>query len=304
MQDQKTVLNSLPMIPKSKPAPKSEPTAAISCEQKWPKDFFVCEVADGFAKIQQLKKEDKKEKDTFSNVFLGVKYTKSTVWKYKKIWQSAKPSLRDEYIQCGPSTSATFSNFLSVLNGKHNSDSSSSSESDDEETAIISSDANMIIHGALAKNGVNHELQGSKTDGATFENMDFGDARLCPFCDQPIKTMPSPTLASMLNDLLKKTWSDPLPDNPGHRKAQSFTVFASFCECHRFEDIHVPHAISQGWLMEINFSQLFDRVIGLEDALHEILADPESSSFFQLAKKYYRSTQRNEWSKFSEQGAG
>ena len=64
-----TVPNSLPMIPKSKPAPKSEPTATISCEQKWPKDFFVCEVANGFAKIQQLKKEDKKEKDTFSNVF-------------------------------------------------------------------------------------------------------------------------------------------------------------------------------------------------------------------------------------------
>ena len=41
----KTVPNSLPMIPKSKPAPKSEPTATISCERKWPKDFFVCEVA-------------------------------------------------------------------------------------------------------------------------------------------------------------------------------------------------------------------------------------------------------------------
>ncbi|KIJ91795.1 hypothetical protein K443DRAFT_14102 [Laccaria amethystina LaAM-08-1] len=141
---------SLQLIPKSKPTPKSEPAATISRERKWPKDFFVCEVADGFSKIQKLKKEDKKEKDTFSNVFSGVKYTKSTVWKYKKIWQSAKPSLRDEYIQHGRSTSATFSNFLSALNGKRSSDSglendislSSSSDSEEEETTIISGNGN------------------------------------------------------------------------------------------------------------------------------------------------------------------
>jgi hypothetical protein len=61
----------------------------------WPHDFYVCEIRDGFLNIAKLlgsafsRRRSKNNrfnmKDAFVKAFPGVKYVKTTVWKYKKL---------------------------------------------------------------------------------------------------------------------------------------------------------------------------------------------------------------------------
>ena len=83
----------------------------------------------------------------------------------------------------------------------------------------------------------------------------------------------------MYRDLESQTWPDPLPDNPNHRSAKSFTVFALYCERHRFESQSLPKAISNNWPMSIDFGKLFDRVTSYREDLEALTEEPEESHF-------------------------
>ena len=116
------------------------------------------------------------------------------------------------------------------------------------------------------------ELSFIEAEEPTFES-------LCPFCDAQVSS-PSPTLLTMYRDLESQTWPDPLPDNPNHRSAKSFTVFALYCERHHFESQSLPVAISNNWPMSINFGKLFDRVTSYHEDLEALTEEPEESDFF------------------------
>ena len=110
----------------------------------------------------------------------------------------------------------------------------------------------------------------------------------------------------MYRDLESQTWPDPLPDNPNHRSAKSFTVFALYCERHRFESQSLPEAISNTWPMSIDFGKLFDRVTSYREDLEALTEEPEESDFFNRARKSFdgSSSKSMNINNFTEESAG
>ncbi|KAJ7781676.1 hypothetical protein B0H14DRAFT_3164113 [Mycena olivaceomarginata] len=82
---------------------------------------------------------------------------------------------------------------------------------------------------------------------------------------------------------------DPLAENPGHHRPPSYAVVQGYCEMHRVELTAYPQAKAEGWLMDPDFGQLFERVIAFGRALRDILDEPENSAFFRSSREHYTS---------------
>ncbi|KAJ7135718.1 hypothetical protein C8R44DRAFT_531496, partial [Mycena epipterygia] len=85
-------------------------------------------------------------------------------------------------------------------------------------------------------------------------------ASLCDYCDQILPAVPSDQLIAMGQKLYRVSWSQPLPDNPNHRRTPLITMTVDYCQRHRFEREHLPEAICGGWPFSPNFSRLFHRI--------------------------------------------
>jgi hypothetical protein len=107
------------------------------------------------------------------------------------------------------------------------------------------------------------------------EGSDDDDPTLprCPYCDTVFRFTPSKHLLQMQAQLEKKTWADPLPNNPGHRSAKSFTTFVSFCARHQFEGEQMSEARQLNWPETVDFASLESRVSRLQPQLQQILAN-------------------------------
>jgi len=57
----------------------------------------------------------KKLEEGFSVAFLGIKFGKTSEWKYQKIWMEADLDLKNTFIDLGQSSKALFQHFLNVL---------------------------------------------------------------------------------------------------------------------------------------------------------------------------------------------
>ena len=93
----------------------------------WPHDFAVCVVDKGFRKIESIlsknstfKGKNKVSlKDAFSRAFPGVKWGKTTYYKYLPQWKSADEDIKDIFINLGSSPGAEFKAFLRALADPH-----------------------------------------------------------------------------------------------------------------------------------------------------------------------------------------
>ncbi|KAF8077600.1 hypothetical protein FPV67DRAFT_1662416 [Lyophyllum atratum] len=321
-----------PSSPSPAPARQSskptQPPKKVAKERKWPHDFYTYEIRDGFREFNNMLKKNNLEKTAFPKAFGGAKYVKTTVWKYKNIWNNANAALKDTYVNLNGSDTGLFSRFLIALKedakrrdmdsaepspsppsspkpGSRPSPSSPSSPPSSPKPGSHPSPSPPSQHlvKAEGKEAVDDISTDSDDPGEFPAN---NDQELCPFCDEPMEVAGSAKLLAMRKALLDKTWPDPSPRLPNHRSATSFTVYASFCEQHRFESKHLPYAILKRWPLKISFAKLYDRIMAFRPEIEEILNEPEESSFFLNSKRYYApgSSGANDWNRFTEQGAG
>ncbi|KAG6847694.1 hypothetical protein H0H93_006515, partial [Arthromyces matolae] len=132
---------------------------------------------------------------------------------------------------------------------------------------------------------------------------------LCEFCDQEMPSTSSPTLIAMREALEEKSWPDStVSDNPKHREANSFLVYADYCSRHKFEQQHLPKAKQCGWPREINFENLRERILEHHEDILHVLEKPLESEFFKLAEAGHLSKSAGKriasWDRFLKQSAG
>ena len=86
-------------------------------QKKWPKDFFVSEIDEGFQAMEKMMtvRNGKTLEEAFSVAFPGIKFGKTSEWKYRKIWMEADSDLKNAFIDLGQSSKALFQHFLNVL---------------------------------------------------------------------------------------------------------------------------------------------------------------------------------------------
>ncbi|KAG6916191.1 hypothetical protein DXG01_008073 [Tephrocybe rancida] len=95
---------------------------------------------------------------------------------------------------------------------------------------------------------------------------------LCPFCDTPLPSHPTPQLIRLLSIAEKKSYREPRAGNRLGRTAP-FTVYISICQRHRFESQMLPEAERKGWPKTIDWTELGKRVRKMKDVLRGIIED-------------------------------
>lgn len=96
---------------------------------------------------------------------------------------------------------------------------------------------------------------------------------LCPYCDEPLPTTPTPHLRRLLQTTHKKSHPDPRSTNPLGRKA-ALSTFVTVCQRHRFESDILPEAEAKAWPKTIDWEGLGLRIERLRADLREIIDDP------------------------------
>ncbi|KAF4610432.1 hypothetical protein D9613_006670 [Agrocybe pediades] len=96
---------------------------------------------------------------------------------------------------------------------------------------------------------------------------------LCPYCDTPLPSSPTPLLLRMLEAIKKKSTRDPRPSNPLGLKAP-LVAFIAVCQRHRFESEILPEAEAKGWPKTIKWKEVSGRVMKMESALRALIEDP------------------------------
>jgi hypothetical protein len=158
--------------------PPRDPDVKARC---WPYEFYVCEVRDGLLRMSKLlgnafsrrrhKNNRFNKREAFVKSFPGVKYVKTTVWKYSKIWEESDEATRELFTRLGKTENAYFEHFLAALDNPHLLPSASSDESDSQ----------------LSDSKSNHEDEGTTSDPLPAHNvpsysqaLDKGKAREDP----------------------------------------------------------------------------------------------------------------------------
>ncbi|KAJ3511915.1 hypothetical protein NLJ89_g3827 [Agrocybe chaxingu] len=96
---------------------------------------------------------------------------------------------------------------------------------------------------------------------------------LCPYCDVPLPSSPSPLLLGILSDIKKKSTRDPRPSNPLGLKAP-LAIFIAACQRHRFESQILPEAERKGWPKTIDWKRLGGRIGRMKSDLKALIEDP------------------------------
>jgi len=129
--------NPRPVIKAVQPPPSSPPTPPRSTQlnkphtkaRHWPHQFYVCEIRDGLLEMSKLlgtafsrrrtKNNSFNKRDAFHKAFPGVKYVKTTTWKYKKLWDDSDEAIRELFTDLGKTENAYFEHFLAALDDPH-----------------------------------------------------------------------------------------------------------------------------------------------------------------------------------------
>ena len=96
---------------------------------------------------------------------------------------------------------------------------------------------------------------------------------MCPYCDTPLPSSPSPLLTNILAATRKKSSRDPRPSNPLGLKAP-LAIFIVVCQRHKFESQILPEAERKGWPKTIQWTKLSARVERMKDELRALIEDP------------------------------
>ena len=224
----------------------------------------------------------------------------------------ADSDLKNAFINLGQSSKVLLQHFLNVLDDPQQWPVSKDEQGQSESCSLLTSSSSpssfrqstppplpMYAHKSTArKDKEKMEVSFIEAEEPTSES-------LCPFCDAQV-SFPSPVLLTMYQDLENQTWPDPLPDNPNHHSAKSFTIFALYCKRHRFESQSLPVAISNNWPMIIDFGKLFDCDTSYCEDLEALTEVPEESDFFNRARKSFdrSSSKCTNINNFTEESAG
>jgi hypothetical protein len=95
---------------------------------------------------------------------------------------------------------------------------------------------------------------------------------LCPYCDTPLPSSPSPLLQNILATTRKKSQRDPRPSNPLGLKAP-LAAFIAICQRHRFESQILPEAEKKGWPKTIEWKKLGERIAKMKEMLQALIED-------------------------------
>ncbi|KAJ8695066.1 hypothetical protein PTI98_007685 [Pleurotus ostreatus] len=99
---------------------------------------------------------------------------------------------------------------------------------------------------------------------------------LCPYCDMPLPSSPTPLLQYLLSPdytpLYSKSDPDPRPGNRLGRTAP-LSAFISVCQRHRFESEMLPEAERKRWPKEIDWQALAARVTSMKHIVQELILD-------------------------------
>ena len=119
----------------------------------------------------------------------------------------------------------------------------------------------------------------------TFANFFTVDPKtLCPYCDTPLPTVPSPLLKRMITSLRSASSRDPRPGNALGLKAP-IRKYIDICKRHNFESTLLPQAQEKGWPTRINFSVLSTRVERFKHIVERIIADRDRSEFWREVRE-------------------
>src|ERR1700721_4458042 len=99
------------------------------------------------------------------------------------------------------------------------------------------------------------------------ENTD--PSTLCPYCDLPLPSIPTPRLRNLLKCTAARSYPDPRPSNPLGLRA-SVSVFVDVCQRHKFESDLLPKARIKGWKEKIDWKLLRRRITGFTKRLGEL----------------------------------
>ncbi|KAI8985534.1 RTC4-like domain-containing protein [Trametes punicea] len=117
------------------------------------------------------------------------------------------------------------------------------------------------------------EDEGSDSDlNEFFLDPSVDPATLCPWCDEPLPSDPTPHLVSLIEGARRRSYIDDRPMNPLGLRAPP-TVFVSVCQRHRFERVWIPRARKRGWPTTIDWGRLRSRVEKLRGRLKAIIDD-------------------------------
>lgn len=116
------------------------------------------------------------------------------------------------------------------------------------------------------------EVHALTRDFAVFLDPSVDPSTLCPYCDEPLPSEPTPYLTSLLESTRKKSYPDARPSNPLGRKAPLAT-FIAVCQRHRFESVELPEARRKHWPTAIRFELVRERVENMKDRLEAIIRD-------------------------------
>jgi len=250
---------------------------------KWPGDFSVREISEGFDQIKTMVKDDPKmtEKVAHPVVFHGRSYTKATVCAVKKILRDAPETLKDEFTDLGDVPHAAWPYFTKALKDHRDVKCKGHAISESADT----SDLNDGDRSSPSGSHLERRLAPS-FDILLDSDSDGDDGDKCPFCNEPFDFVPSQKLLTMLMDINNKSYPDPLPSNPAHRSGASIRITLPFCERHNFESKDLPLAKAKQWPDPVDFNLLHKRILRLHGFLSRLLtADAVSNNEFVLAVK-------------------
>jgi hypothetical protein len=285
----------------------------------WPDDFYVCDVHAGLREITRLMSQNGSQKGSFSTIFDGAPYRRTTVAKYKGLLDDENNrATRKEFIQYGRVQKALFLRFVEACTGKRprrkgqrkpqtqrcvtpTSDEAESSDGESVAATTIEDklcseddsdpdpDTELV---APIHSGVDELPDGTKP---ACEPSKKGLGELCKFCREPLPAVPTPHLNSLLLELKKL---------PGYPDRLSFVAYIDYCARHRFETDEVPKAIAAGWPDAIDFFGLVQRTRNFKAELEELLLDPQDSQFFQVAVQGLKGKGKNGIATFQKEGCG
>ena len=103
---------------------------------------------------------------------------------------------------------------------------------------------------------------------------------LCPWCDRPLPDKPSPRLEKLMAESKRHGWRDATrPWNPNAMIPFHLKHTIDVCARHRFEMDELPRALSKGWVKDVDWDEVINRIMHLSvlERILEVIRDPRRS---------------------------
>ena len=102
--------------------------------KRWPNDYTVSEVSDGFKQIDSLVAQQPTltQKCAFEKVF-GCRYVKSTVCRHRSVWRRADDEVKVAFESMGTDERAVWGNFVKQVEGRRKPDGATVAESEESD---------------------------------------------------------------------------------------------------------------------------------------------------------------------------